>query len=686
MAFARKASSSAMGRDASSRLGSKLPSAAEATFTVLSMKLEQSHGWDQVAGIEPTGGVSNYFGGTGPNTSITGIPHYAKLRATKVYDGVDVAFYGSGPHLEYDFVVEPNTDPNYIRLAFDGLRELHVDQPTGDLVLTASDGSHVRQLRPQIYQESAGRRVQVAGDYRIIGPRSVTFSVADYDHSKPLIIDPRLDATETSARFLGGSAADFANAIAVDPVGNSFITGYTISPDFQTTTSASPQGGDAFIAKIAPDGTLLKSVLLRGSSFDSGNAIALDDSGVYVAGQTFSPDFFHTKVFGSIGTLGGTFVTKLDFDLGAIIYSTRVSGTNIESANAIALDGSSHIAYVTGQTTSVDFPLDYTLPPGGKPLYVKPGFAGGDAFIYELAPDGSLVYSTYLGGSGFDAGYGIAVDHAGGIWATGETCSSDFPHQFASDTKAANCVGYLMRWSAQFASLSFSRYYAIGRAITADHYDTNNYAYVTGNTDDDRMFAAIVAPSGNNVHETSIRSVGTEGHSIAINPAGQVYIGGNTSDGNFPGAFPAPALPPNLAYTYGFISRFSADLSTLDYSEIAGDAVNGIAVSGTAPWATPTLIYTAGAISRTTPESKSGVQPKRPGRLSRAVDRRSASDAAIALCSLTELLEAGRTHQYPNGTSRIRRNRSRLVERPMDIRAADTHSRRSPQHPGVLDP
>jgi hypothetical protein len=203
MSFARKATSPAIGAKTASGLRSKLPSDAETTFTVMRMNLGGSHNWDHIADLEPTGGVSNYLRGTGPSTWLKGIRHYAELRAPNVYDGVDLVFYGSGPSLKYDFILKPGTDPKQIRLAFDGVRDLRVEKTTGDLVLRAADDSEVRQLRPRMYQEAGNKRVEVAGGYRIVGPHSARFSLAEYDHAKPLIIDPRLDATENSATFLG---------------------------------------------------------------------------------------------------------------------------------------------------------------------------------------------------------------------------------------------------------------------------------------------------------------------------------------------------------------------------------------------------------------------------------------------------------------------------------------------------
>jgi hypothetical protein len=118
-----------------SLLTSKLPSTGSTKYTTVGIKLDGSHPWDDVTGLEPTGGISNYFLGNDPRAWQKGVPHYAKLREANVYDGVDLVFYGNGPTLEYDLVVKPGADPKQIRLAFDGVDRMHVDDQTGDLVL-----------------------------------------------------------------------------------------------------------------------------------------------------------------------------------------------------------------------------------------------------------------------------------------------------------------------------------------------------------------------------------------------------------------------------------------------------------------------------------------------------------------------------------------------------------------------
>ncbi|MGA8089261.1 MAG: SBBP repeat-containing protein, partial [Terracidiphilus sp.] len=228
--------------------------------------------------------------------------------------------------------------------------------------------------------------------------------------------------------YLGGSDGDSGQGIAVDSRGNAYVTGYTSSTDFPTVkpVQASNRGDfDAFVAKLNPDGSaLVYSTYLGGSGVDYGYGIAVDSVGnAYVTGRSYSTDFpmanpLQVSYKGELDA----FVAKLNPAGSAFIYSTYLGGSRYDEGNSIAVDPSGN-AYVTGVTYSTDFPTAWPLQSrcGGCSSYA-------DAFVAKLNAIGSaLVYSTYLGGSGVDYGYGIAVDSHGNAYVTGETSSTDFP-------------------------------------------------------------------------------------------------------------------------------------------------------------------------------------------------------------------------------------------------------------------
>jgi hypothetical protein len=248
----------------------------------------------------------------------------------------------------------------------------------------------------------------------------------------------KLDASGSAlvySTFLGGgTGTDEANAIAVDSAGAAYVVGYTDSSDFPTTPGAfdtsyggGVNGGDAFVAKVDASGSALGySTFLGGTSGEAATAIAVDSAGAtYVAGDTLSYDFPTTPGAFDTSYNGGddAFVTKLDASGSALVYSTFLGGTNVDNADAIAVD-SAGAAFAAGWTKSSDFPTT----PGAFDTSYSGGVYGGDAFVTKLDASGSaLVYSTFLGGKNDDYAYAIAVDSAGAAYVAGYTSSSDFP-------------------------------------------------------------------------------------------------------------------------------------------------------------------------------------------------------------------------------------------------------------------
>jgi len=245
----------------------------------------------------------------------------------------------------------------------------------------------------------------------------------------------KLNASGTGlvySTYLGGSNRDFGKGIAVDSTGNAYVTGVVNSTNFPTFNALQAAIGgspDAFVAKLNSAGSaLIYSTYLGGSSGDFGQSIAADSSGnAYVTGCTSSTNFPTASPFQPTfkGTFCNAFVTKFNPTGSALIYSTYLGGTNQDRGQGIAVDSAGN-AYVTGSTSSTDFPISHALQP------VLNGTI--DAFISELNASGSaLIFSTYLGGSTDpgsskgDFGNGIAVDANSNVYVAGTASSSDFP-------------------------------------------------------------------------------------------------------------------------------------------------------------------------------------------------------------------------------------------------------------------
>ena len=241
--------------------------------------------------------------------------------------------------------------------------------------------------------------------------------------------------------------------IAVDSLGNAYLTGKTDSPNLPATlpvpntfcvgTCGTGAKYDAFVAEFNPSGTLAFSSYVGGSLDDLGIIIALDSSAnVYLTGCTNSTDFpasagsYQTSYQGdnqnncnSGAELGGgdAFITKLNPATSALVYSTYLGGSGADYGNRVTVDSAGN-AYVTGHTSSTDFPTTAPTPPNAFCIGACAKGASNDAFVTELNSAGSaLIFSTYLGGSNEDDGFGAVVDGSGNIYVVGRTESADFP-------------------------------------------------------------------------------------------------------------------------------------------------------------------------------------------------------------------------------------------------------------------
>src|SRR5216110_1557886 len=405
-----------------------------ATGTALRISFAGANPRPRVTGLEELPGKANYFIGNDPAKWRTNVPTYAKVRYTDLYPRIDLLYYGNQRQLEYDLVVHPGADPTRIVLDIQGADRLQVDAQ-GDLVLQTTVGP-IRQRKPVIYQEIDGVRKDIPGGYVLKGEHQVGYKVAAYDASQPLVIDPIL----SYSTYLGSSDEEGETRIAVDAAGNAYVAGETVSSNFPTTAGAFQttfgggvfSAGDAFVTKLNPTGSaLVYSTYLGGSSSDAGYGIAVDAAGnAYVTGGTGSTDF-PTTIGAFQTTKGGgfrdAFVTKLNPTGSALVYSTYLGGSGDDYGEGIKLDAAGN-AYVTGGTGSTVFP---TTAGAFQRTFGAPVCDGctSNAFVTKLDPTGSaLVYATYLGGSGRDGGWGIAVDTLGNAYVTGSTTSStNFP-------------------------------------------------------------------------------------------------------------------------------------------------------------------------------------------------------------------------------------------------------------------
>jgi hypothetical protein len=305
--------------------------------------------------------------------------------------------------------------------------------------------------------------------------------------------------------YIGGSDYDVSDGIAVDGSGAAYVTGYTKSSNTTFPVSVGPHlvynGGyyDAFVAKVRADGSgLVYAGYIGGSGVEWGNGIAVDGNGAaYVVGWTNSDQStFPVRSGPDLTYNGGTdaFVAKVRPNGAGFVYVGYIGGSNYDAGSGIALDTSGAV-YVTGYATSDQT----TFPVSGGPDLDYNGYY--DAFVAKLRPDGTgLVYAGYIGGSGYDWGYGIAVDESGAAYVTGKTGSSSntFPVTDGPDsTFNGGEDAFVTKVSPDGSELVYSGYIGGSKNDWSSSIavDQDGAAYVTGWTDSTaKTFPVRVGP------------------------------------------------------------------------------------------------------------------------------------------------------------------------------------------------
>ena len=576
--------------------------------SVVRMKLAGAQS-AEVSGAEPLPGKVNYFLGADPAKWSRGIATYGKVEYKRIYQGIDLVYYGAQRRLEYDFRVEPGADPSKIALEFSGA------QPTldagGDLQL-AVEGAPLRFRKPIVYQIEGGRKKMVRGRYQLAGGR-VRFKLGAYDHRRALIIDPVLDYMT----YLGGTGNDQIGwpgitcpqctgnppqGIAVDGAGNVYVTGYTNSTDFplqgafqsqDLTTPAASHNPTVFVAEISSDAsTLIYATYLGGSVWDEASAIAVDSNGsAYVTGYTFSRDFpvtsgaVQTRCGAASGATAGSivsncagggnsnaFLTKLSPGGGSLVYSTFLGGGVGTLARAVAVDsqGQAYIAGSSGDSCFTGpgsfladcFPetANALIPQSLYNATVTPGrFNASAAFVAVIdAAGANLLYSTLYGdmnpannptSSWATFGMGVAVDPAGNFYLTGMTYNPEIP----------TTPGALQPTYSNFTP----------GAANSNHGFIAKFSPVTGAG----MGASLIygtylggaPPSG---------AAGEQVAGIAADTSGAVYVTGLTKSYTFPvtdGAANTNACSQTSdCQNIGFLTKISPDGSSVMWSTLVG--------------------------------------------------------------------------------------------------------------------
>jgi len=543
-------------------------------------------------GLDPLPGRRNYIVRNDSSKWQTDVPTFSRVTYPDLYPGIDLTFYGTQKEFEYDFVVKPGGDTSAIHLRIQGarpritaggdliLKRGHAEliqrrpviyqeidgqrklidghfSPVGSREVSISIGKYDHSqplvIDPTLVYSSylggsgddSGSSIATdsSGNLYIAGTTASTnfptHAPAFASSNKGLtdIFVTKIDPTGSTviySTYIGGSGVDRGDGVAVDTNGNAYVVGRVdpTSADFPTTAGSfgpTYHGGDfdGIVFKLNAQGNgLVYSGFLGGEENDSTEGVAVDAAGVaYVTGGTKS-NAFPTTVNAYQGQRAGdtdAYLTKINSAGTGLLYSSFIGGSGTDRGSGVVVDGNG-IAYVAGYGASPDFPTQDPF---------QTGFGGSfDAFIAKFDTNASginsLVFSTYLGGSGDDKAFGIAADAGvNNIYVVGQTSSNNFP--------VLNPV----------------------QASSGGSFDA---------------FIAKVSSSGTKIFATYFGGSGDDrATGVAVNATG-VYLTGFTSSTNLPTVAP---LQPNNAGGYdAFVAKLNSAGSLFLYSTYLGGAAN----------------------------------------------------------------------------------------------------------------
>jgi hypothetical protein len=415
-----------------------------------------------LAGAAPLAGRVNYYAGNDPARWRTGAPTYGSVTYAGLYPGITLRYSGAGGTLKGTYLVAPGADPARIRWRYDGASSIDLDTDGNlQIHLPPTKTSNLKtqtsftEQAPVAWQEVSGQRVAVAVGYVLRSDGTLSFALGAYNRARPLVIDPTL----VYSSYLGGSGWDEVADITINAAGI-YLTGNTASPDFPLWNPAQFEYGgyyDAFITKLDPAGReLIYSTYLGGSREEAGIGIGVDGAGnAYVAGLTRSTDFPVLNALQPLPAGQGDAFVAKLSANGHLLYSTYLGGSYADRGLTLAVDEQGN-TYVGGDTFSTDFPV---VNPLQSTCSSCPDFA--DAFVVKLNPSGSQVlYSTFLGGGGHDSDYKLVLDGSHNIYLTGSSGSSDFPlvNPIQPLYGGGNCDAFVAKINAMGGRLVYSTF------------------------------------------------------------------------------------------------------------------------------------------------------------------------------------------------------------------------------------
>jgi hypothetical protein len=441
------------------------------------VRVSFSGGNSSYADGEQLPGKMNYFIGNVPSKWTTNVPRFAEATAQHMLPGLDIRYYFDQGSPRYDLILAPGIDPSSIAMNFEGANGLNV-LPSGNLQIETSLGP-IEERGLVAYQQQGSVRVSVPCQMVVTGS-TVHFQLADYDKSKPLVIDPLLFCTYWSMFNYAGLLGP--RSICADSSQNIITIGETDFKNFPTTSGAYQSSsisyfGAGYISKLSADGKqLVFGTYLSGTALNVGMGGTFSDQplavttdlagGIYLAGQATSNDFpvtagaIQTKKGAPSNATPNAFIAELSPDGSRLVFSTYLSGTKFtgnslygqpgDYATDIRLDSKGNVI-VSGVSQSLDFPL--TL---GAYSAKKDPAESAEGFVVKINNLGTeLLFSTLIPGANSDDSQSfiedsrnqLVVDASDNIFLGGQ-CNSTFFKPTVGPYNVAGGVGYLAKLSS----------------------------------------------------------------------------------------------------------------------------------------------------------------------------------------------------------------------------------------------
>jgi hypothetical protein len=472
--------------------------------------------------------INNYFIGNDPSKWASNCRIFRGVIYKDVYPGIDVRYYSdAGSNLKYDFIIHPGADPNNIAMKYSGANKVSVIDK--QLIVSTSLGDN-KELSPYTYQVVNNNRQELDCRYTVNGD-VVRFKVKNYDPQKVLIIDP----TEIFFSYSGSIADNWGFTATYGPDGSFygggivFDNGFPVSPGAYDNTFNG--NFDIGIIKLSPDGkNRIYATYIGGNGLDQPHSLVVDPQGsLVIAGRSNSSDYptFPASLPAVIGPGGGwdIIVTKLNATGSALIGSMRIGGTGDDGVNMrdddgrggialkrnygddarseVLLDASNNI-FLASCTQSPDY--NQTITAGA----FQPAIGGlQDGVVLKITPNcDGIIWNTFLGGSGNDAAYVLALDQNDNVYVGGGTASTDLPGispsgVISSANSGGDCDGFVVELNSTGTAAIKGTYLGTPGAdqVYGIDEDKNGFVYVTGTTEG--SWPVIKAPGENSIYSNS---------------------------------------------------------------------------------------------------------------------------------------------------------------------------------------